>query len=249
MTNFVDALAPWPEDDFSVFGPVEVKPRSKMQQIVGRFLGRNWVRIPHVTHHEEIDVTEIEARRTEWNNNNPRAKITPITPVIKALALALSEHPLFASSLDASGDNLIMKKYTDIGVAVEVPAGLLVPVLRDCGSKPLSQISAELTTIAVKARTKGLSMQEMSGGCISVSSLGHIGGTGFTPIVNAPEVEILGVTKLQIRPRPGQNTGEIDWRRMLPLSLSYDHRVINGAEAARFVRTIGVKLDTIHFVE
>lgn len=248
MADFIDSLAPWPEEDFSVFGPVAARPRSRMQQLVGKFLGRNWIRIPHVTHHDEIDVTDVEQRRTAWNNRHPDAKISPVIPVIKALALTLGDYPQFASSLDAQGEKLIEKKYAHIGVAVEVPAGLLVPVLRDCDRKPLAAIAAELTACADKARTKGLSMAEMSGGVMSVSSLGHIGGTGFTPIVNAPEVAILGMTKLQQRPRRAAD-GAIEWRMMLPLSLSYDHRVINGADAARFLVAISRTLDALSFDE
>ena len=247
MSSFIDELAPWPEEDASAFGLVETMPRSKMQKLVGRFLGRNWVRIPHVTHHDEVDVTEMETCRATWNAANPDRKLTPIIPVIKALALALNEQPQFASSLDTAGDNLIRKHYRHVGVAVEVANGLLVPVLRDCDSKSLSQLGAELATISSKARGKGLSMQDMSGGCITVSSLGHIGGTAFTPIVNAPQVAILGMTRLQQRPRPADNGQGFVWTTTLPLSLSYDHRVINGSDAARFVITIGLKLREIVF--
>lgn len=248
MADFIDSLAPWPEADFSAFGPVAARPRSRMQQLVGKFLGRNWIRIPHVTHHDEIDVTDVELRRAAWNKAHPDAKISPVIPVIKALALTLSDYPQFASSLDVQGEKLIEKKYAHIGVAVEIPVGLLVPVLRDCDTKPLAMIAAELGALAEKARTKGLSMAEMSGGVISVSSLGHIGGTGFTPIVNAPEVAILGMTKLQQRPRRAAD-GAIEWRTMLPLSLSYDHRVINGADAARLLVEISRKLDALSFDE
>jgi pyruvate dehydrogenase E2 component (dihydrolipoamide acetyltransferase) len=247
MSNFIDSLAPWPQDDFSAFGPVEVKKRSKMQQLVGRFLGRNWLHIPHVTHHDEIDVTDVEARRVAWNTANPNEKTSLVAPVIKALALSLKEHPQFASSLDITGGELIQKNFAHIGVAVEVPAGLMVPVLRDCDTNSIAQIASELTLVAEKARTKGLSMNEMSGGCISLSSLGHIGGTGFTPIVNAPEVAILGMTRIQLRPQPADNALGMEWRKMLPLSLSYDHRVINGADAARFVCEIGRQLSRLSF--
>ena len=246
MTNFIDALPAWPEQDHAAYGAVAVRQRSRMQQLVGKFLSRNWIRIPHVTHHDEIDLTELEHRRQKWNGNHPTGKISPVIPVIKALALSLARYRQFASSLNENGQSLVEKCYAHIGVAVEVPAGLLVPVLRDCDVKPLSQIAMELAAVAEKARTKGLSIEEMSGGCISLSSLGHIGGTAFTPIINAPEVAILGMTKLQMRPRPSES-GAIEWRQMLPLSLSYDHRVINGADAARFLREIGSQLDQMMF--
>lgn len=247
MTDFVASLPPWPQEDFSVFGPVEVKKRSKMQQLVGRFLGRNWLHIPHVTHHDEIDVTDLEGRRQDWNDRHPEAKTSLVAPVIKALALTLKVYPQFATSLDATGSELIQKNFAHIGVAVELPAGLLVPVIRDCDTKSVSEIATEVMQVAEKARTKGLSIAEMSGGCISISSLGHIGGTGFTPIVNAPEVAILGMTRVQLRPQPHSDGAGIAWRKMLPLSLSYDHRVINGADAARFVREIGRQLAAVAF--
>lgn len=247
MTNLTAGLAPWPVQDHAAFGSTDVRPRSKMQQLVGRFLTRNWLTIPHVTHHDEVDVTDPEKARVAWNAANPQMTISAVVPVIKALAQALTDHRQFAVSLDASGTNLTEKHYAHIGVAVEVPTGLLVPVLRDCDTKPLRQIQQELTAIAEKARTKGLSMQEMLGGCISLSSLGHIGGTAFTPIVNAPEVAILGVSRIQMRPMPGGTDKEVIWRQMLPLSLSYDHRVINGADAARFVRSVGRRLGELGF--
>lgn len=247
MSDFIDALPPWPEQDFAAFGEVEVKPRSKIQQLVGRFLGRNWLRIPHVTHHDEIDVTDLEARRRAWNGSNPDAKISPVIPVIRAVALALRDFPQFASSLDPSGEQQIVKHYAHVGVAVDVPAGLLVPVIRDCDTKDLSLLASELAEIAEKARTKGLTMQEMAGGCISISSLGHIGGTAFTPIVNAPEVAIVGLTKLQERPVRADAGHGFAWRSFLPVSLSYDHRVINGADAARFVVALGRHLEAIRF--
>jgi pyruvate dehydrogenase E2 component (dihydrolipoamide acetyltransferase) len=247
MTNLIDALPTWPDDDFSAFGPIEVKQRGKIQQMVGRFLGRNWLHIPHVTHHDEIDVTETEARRIAWNAANPRTKLSAVVPMMKALALALRDNPQFATSLDVSGQKLVYKQYAHIGVAVEVPAGLLVPVVRDCDIKPLFQIGSELAAVAEKARTKGLSMQEMSGGCITLSSLGHIGGTAFTPIVNAPEVAILGVTRMQVRACPSNDERGFAWRNFLPMSLSYDHRVINGADAARFVLSVGAHINGMEY--
>jgi pyruvate dehydrogenase E2 component (dihydrolipoamide acetyltransferase) len=234
-------LPPWPAQDFSEFGEIETTPLNRIQQLTGAFLGRNWVAIPHVTHHDEIDVTAFEQRRTAWNQANPDSKITALIPLIKAVVAGLQAFPRFNASLDAGGKNLILKKYFHIGVAVDTPNGLVVAVIRDCDRKSVATIAAELKGLSEKARSKGLSMAEMSGGCLTISSLGHIGGTAFTPIVNAPEVAILGVTRLQTRPAPAPDGGLV-WRQLLPFSLSYDHRVINGADAARFVRTVGEAL-------
>jgi pyruvate dehydrogenase E2 component (dihydrolipoamide acetyltransferase) len=244
--GLLDGLAPWPQVDFSEFGEIEAKPISRIQQLTAKFLGRNWVAIPHVTHHDEVDVTRLEARRKAWNAANLGSKVTPLVPVIKALTETLADFPVFNASLDAAGKSLVYKKYFHIGVAVDTPNGLLVPVLRDCDRKTMGAIADELAEISAKARSKGLSLAEMSGGSISVSSLGHIGGTAFTPIINAPEVAILGLTKMQTRAMP-DGAGGIDWRLTMPVSLSYDHRVINGADAARFVVALGEKLDGIVF--
>jgi pyruvate dehydrogenase E2 component (dihydrolipoamide acetyltransferase) len=225
---------------------VEAAPRSRIQQLVGKFLSRNWLRIPHVTHHDEVDITDVEERRVAWNATHPDAKIGPVVVIAKAVATALAAYPQFATSLNEAGDELTQKRYAHIGVAVDVPSGLLVPVLQNCDSRSLSDLAAELAEKASRARSKGLAMSEMAGGCITISSLGHIGGTGFTPIVNAPEVAIVGLTRAQNRPRPGK-AGQIEWRQMLPVSLSYDHRVINGADAARFVVSIGQAVRDISF--
>ena len=239
VSDMVAALAPFPDIDFGEFGEVEIKPLSRIQSLTGAFLGRNWVAIPHVTHHDEVDVTETEARRRAFNEaTEGEAKVTPVVLLVKALARVLARYPQFNSSLTADGKSIVMKKFVHVGVAVDTPGGLLVPVLRDCDSKGLGQIASELSALAEKARTKGLSMQEMMGSSMSISSLGHIGGTAFTPIVNSPDVAILGATAIQTRPLPAEDGG-ILWRKMLPLSLSYDHRVINGADAARFVKAMG----------
>ena len=248
MSGLVDHLPPWPEQDFTQFGDVEIKPVGRIQKFTASFLGRNWVAIPHVTHHDEADVTALEADRKRWNAANPDGKFTILIPVVKAVAAALAAYPMFNTSLTADGKSLVWKKYVHIGIAVDTPSGLLVPVIRDCDRKTPGQLSEEIAAISAKARAKGLSMDEMSGGSISISSLGHIGGTAFTPIVNAPEVAILGTTKLQPRPMPAPDGG-VAWRDMLPLSLSYDHRVINGADAARFVRKIADELAAFRFTE
>lgn len=240
-------LAPLPPSEFSEFGDVEVVPLTRYQQLSGAFLGRNWVTIPHVTHHDDIDIDGIGARRVAWEQAHPGAKLTPVVVLIKALAEALRGYPHFNASLGDDGKTLILKRYFNIGVAVDTPKGLLVPVIRGCDAKSLGEIATELAALSDKARTKGLSMSDMSGSSIALSSLGHIGGTAFTPIINAPDVAILGVSRNRSTPFPGDG-GAIAWQTMLPLSLSYDHRVINGADAARFVRLLGelVNDDTLY---
>ncbi len=237
-------LPDWPDVDFAEFGPVERQPLSKIQRLTARFLGRNYLAIPHVTQQDEVDITAFEARRTAWNAARPDAKITPMAPLAKALVAALKRYPKFNSSLERDGVTLVLKQYLNVGIAIDAPQGLLVGVVRGADAKTLGEIGAEISSLAEKARAKGLSMQEMSGGSMTISSLGHIGGTGFTPIINAPEVAVLGVSRTQLRPLPDQD-GQLTWRKMLPLSLSYDHRVINGADAARFVIAIGEELDAI----
>jgi pyruvate dehydrogenase E2 component (dihydrolipoamide acetyltransferase) len=241
MTTVADSLArlaPLPESEFSAFGPIETVQLTRYQQLTGAFLGRNWVTIPHVTHHDEVDIGLLGDRRTEWEQAHPGMRLTPVAVLIKALAGALRLFPNFNSSLSNDGRSLILKGYFNIGVAVDTPKGLLVPVLRSCDTKSLAEVATELAAISETARTKGLSMAQMSGSSMAVSSLGHIGGTAFTPIINAPDVAILGVMRSRETPHRGPG-GEIVWRTMLPLSLSYDHRVINGAEAARFVKATG----------
>ncbi|PJG46075.1 dihydrolipoamide acetyltransferase [Sphingobium sp. LB126] len=240
MSDLLAGLAPWPTGDFSAFGEVEQRPLSKIQKYVAAFLGRNWVAIPHVTHQDDADVTELEERR-KAHNASGGTKLTAVPLLVKALADGLSAFPQFNASLDPVSGMLTLKKYVHVGVAVDTPGGLLVPVIRDCDRKSATQIAEEIVALSDKARTKGLSMAEMSGGCITLTSLGHIGGTGFTPIVNAPEVAILGVTRARPVPVPADDGG-IAWRQMLPLSLSYDHRVINGADAARFCRFVADRL-------
>lgn len=240
MSELLAGLAAWPQTDFAEFGAIETKKLSKIQRLVGAFLGRNWVAIPHVTHHDDADITDLETRRAEHNAGG-RGKLTTVPLLVKAIAAGLRAFPQFNASLDVAQGALILKDYVHIGVAVDTPGGLLVPVIRDCDRKSAAEIAAELAAVSEKARTRGLSMAEMSGGCMTLSSLGHIGGTSFTPIVNAPEVAILGVTRARPVATPGKD-GVVSWRQMLPLSLSYDHRVINGADAARFVRFIAERL-------
>lgn len=228
---------PWPEEDFSVYGPVEKKPVGKIQGFVGRVMHRNWSMIPHVTHHDDVDVTLFEQRRKAWNSANPNKKRTLLPVLVQASVATLQRYPQFNTSLNADGSALYAKQYYNIGIAVDVPQGLLVPVIRDCDKKNLDDINEEIVALSEKARGKGLAMAEMSGGCFTLTSLGHIGGTGFTPIINAPEVAILGITRTRSRFLPDAD-GKPELRQLLPLSLSYDHRVINGADAARFLRAM-----------
>ena len=227
-------VAPMPEIDFSQYGDIETQPLTKINKLTGQFLHRNWVTVPHVTQFDEADITELEKFRKQLNeeHKNEGIRVTVLAFLMKALVSALKEYPRFNSSLDASGENLVLKKYIHIGVAVDTPDGLVVPVIRDCDRKSLIELANELIEASIKARDRKLSPADMSGGCISISSLGGIGGTAFTPIVNAPEVAILGVSRAQMK--PVYKDDEFVPRLVLPLSLSYDHRVIDGADGARF---------------
>jgi len=237
------SLLPWPKVDFAKFGEVEEKPLSRIQKISGANLARNWAMIPHVTQHEDADITELEAFRKQLGAENKDTKISPLVFQIKAVVAALKAFPQFNASLDESGEKLILKKYFHIGIAVDTPDGLVVPVIRDCDKKGLLDLAREMGEISKKAREKKLGPADMSGGCFSISSLGGIGGTYFTPIVNAPEVAILGVSKAATK--PVWNGKEFAPRLMLPLSLSYDHRVIDGALAARFAVFVAQQLADI----
>jgi len=236
-------LLPWPKVDFAKFGEIEEKQLSRIQKISGANLARNWAMIPHVTQHEDADITELEAFRKKLGEENKDLKITPLVFQIKAVVAALKKFPTFNASLDESGEKLVLKKYFHIGIAVDTPDGLVVPVIRDCDKKGLLDLAAELGEISKKARDKKLGPNDMSGGCFSISSLGGIGGTSFTPIVNAPEVAILGVSKAQTK--PVWNGKEFTPRLILPLSLSYDHRVVDGALAARFASFLATQLGDI----
>ena len=232
-------VEPMPEIDFSKFGEIETQALTKINKLTGKFLHRNWVNIPHVTQFDDVDITELEAFRKELNIEHKDAgiKVTMVAFLVKAIASALKEYPRFNSSLDAAGENLILKKYINVGVAMDTPAGLVVPVIKDVGCKSLIDIAKEVIETSVKAKNKKLKPADMAGGCISISSLGGIGGTAFTPIVNAPEVAILGVSRAAMK--PVYIDGEFVPRLMMPLSLSYDHRVIDGADGARFTTFLG----------
>ncbi|WP_125720662.1 pyruvate dehydrogenase complex dihydrolipoyllysine-residue acetyltransferase [Pseudoalteromonas rubra] len=240
-------LIPWPKVDFSKFGEVEEKKLSRIQKISGANLHRNWVQIPHVTQFDEADITTLEAFRKEQNvlaeKKKMGVKITPLVFVMKAAAKALEEFPTFNSSLSEDGESLILKKYVNIGVAVDTPNGLVVPVFKDVNKKGIIELSRELMDVSKKAREGKLTAADMQGGCFTISSLGGIGGTAFTPIVNAPEVAILGVSKSEMKPK--WNGKEFEPRLMVPLSCSYDHRVIDGALAARFTVTLANYLSDI----
>lgn len=238
-------LAPRPIVDFAAFGEVSIAPLNRIKKLTGAFLHRNWVQIPHVTQFEEADITELEAFRQANKAEMERegVKLTPLVFIMKAVIAALSDLPNFNSSLSEDGENLVIKHYYHLGVAVDTPNGLVVPVIRDVDQKSLRTLAQELAAISQKAREKGLQPRDMQGGCFSISSLGGIGGTAFTPIVNSPEVAILGVAKSSYK--PVYENGEFVPRLMLPLSLSYDHRVIDGAEAARFCQRLAFYLSDV----
>ena len=238
-------LLPWPKIDFTRFGATESVPLSRIRKLSKANLARNWVMIPHVTQFDEADVTGLEQLRQQINQpqagarpDAPPARVTILAFILKALVPALKEFPAFNSSLE--GDNLILKKYFNLGFAADTPDGLVVPVIREVDQKGVRQIAAETAQLAAAARDHKLKPSDMQGGCFTVSSLGGIGGTSFTPIINAPEVAILGVSKLTHK--PVYQNGSFVPRLILPLSLSYDHRVIDGALAARFITYLGEML-------
>ena len=235
-------VEPMPEIDFSQFGEIESQALTRINKLTGKFLHRNWVTVPHVTQFDEADITELEKFRKQLNEENKKdgTRVTILAFLMKALVSALKEFPRFNSSLDHTGENLILKKYVNIGVAMDTPDGLVVPVIRDCDRKSLIELAQELVDTSKRARDKKLSPSDMSGGCITISSLGGIGGTLFTPIVNAPEVAILGVSRSSMQ--PVYQDGEFVPRLVLPLSLSYDHRVIDGADGARFTSYLSTVL-------
>jgi pyruvate dehydrogenase E2 component (dihydrolipoamide acetyltransferase) len=244
-------VLPWPDVDFGKFGPVELKPRSRIKKLSAANLHRNWVMIPHVTQFDEADITELEAFRKSNTAETEKQgfKLTMLAFLIKASVTALRQFPDFNASLDKTGENLVLKKYFHIGVAVDTPEGLMVPVVRDADRKGVFDLARELAEISRLARDKKLKAGDMQGGTFSISSLGGIGGTAFTPIINAPEVAILGVSRSVFRPvysgKDEKGKDIFNARLMLPLSLSYDHRVIDGALAARFTAYLANVLSDI----
>ncbi len=235
MTTGTSGLPLAPNVDFAKFGPIETQALSRIKKLSGKNLHRNWLLIPHITQFGDADITALEEfRQTQKNTLEKQGiKLTPLVFILKAVVASLKKFPHFNASLDQSGDNLILKNYFHIGVAVDTPDGLVVPVIRDVDKKGMVDLAKELSDVSEKARKKQLTANDMQGGCFSISSLGGIGGTAFTPIVNMPEVAILGVSKASHK--PVYQEGEFVPRLMLPLSLSYDHRVIDGADGARFV--------------
>ena len=237
-------LLPWPKVDFSKFGEVEEVELSRINKISGANLHRNWVMIPHVTHFDKADITDLEAFRKEQNvlaeKQKLGVKITPVVFIMKAVAKALEAYPRFNSSITEDAQRLILKKYINIGVAVDTPNGLVVPVFKNVNKKGIIELSRELMEVSKKAREGKLTASDMQGGCFTISSLGGIGTTHFAPIVNAPEVAILGVSKSSME--PVWNGKEFAPRLILPMSLSFDHRVIDGADGARFISYIGAVL-------
>jgi len=234
-----------PAIDFAQFGEVEIKPMSKLHKLTAANMHRSWLNVPHVTQFDEADITELEIFRKGLKAEMDRRgiKITPLPFLIKAVAAALRANPAFNASLSADGESIVYKKYVNIGMAVDTPAGLMVPVIRDADQKGIWELSQEILELATKAKERKLKPAEMQGGCFTISSLGGIGGTGFTPIVNTPEVGILGVSKLAIK--PGYVDGNLEPRKMLPVSLSYDHRAVNGGDAGRFLTFVSAALSDV----
>lgn len=240
------AIPRLPEIDFSQWGEIETVRLNRINQLTGEFLHRNWLNIPHVTQFDQADITDLEAFRQELNFEQEKikaAKITPLVFIMKAVVAGLKAYPRFNSSLDPSGEMLIQKKYYHIGIAVDTPDGLVVPIIRDVDKKSLLQLSDDLKEVSTKARERRLKPADLQGSCFSISSLGGIGGTHFTPIINAPDVAILGISKSSMQPI--WNGKEFTPRLMLPLSLSYDHRVIDGADGARFTTFLAKMLGDI----
>jgi len=239
------SLPPLPEVDFGKFGPVESKPLSRIKKLSGANLHRNWVSIPHITQHEDADITELEAFRKAQAEEAKKSgiKFTMLGFLMKAAVVALKQHPEFNASLSPDGESLIVKQYYHVGIAVDTPNGLVVPVIRDVDKKGLLELARELGAVSERMRAGKISPTDLQGGCFSISSLGGIGGTNFTPIINAPEVAILGVGKSSMK--PVWNGKEFVPRLMLPLSLSYDHRVIDGAQGARFISFLATVLSDI----
>ena len=241
-------LPAWPTVDFAKFGPIESQVMSRIKKISGPALHRNWVQIPHITQNDEADITEMETFRKQMGEELQKqgVKITPLVFIMKAVVAALKQHPEFNSSIAPSGDALILKRYFHIGVAVDTPGGLVVPVIRNVDQKGLLALAKELGEASIKARDGKLGPADMQGGCFSISSLGGIGGGHFTPIINAPEVAILGVSKSTLK--PVWKDSQFVPRLMLPLSLSYDHRAIDGAQGARFITSLSANLSDIRRV-
>jgi pyruvate dehydrogenase E2 component (dihydrolipoamide acetyltransferase) len=225
--------------EIASYGAVEAMPLSRIQVLTGKRVAHNWATIPHVTHHDEADITELEALRSALASNGTTEgkRVTALSFCARAVTVALEALPKFNAALSTDGQTLILRKHYHVGIMVDTPKGLVVAVIRDCERKNVFDIASEIATLSAKARERGLPLAEMSGSSFSISSLGKLGGTAFSPIINAPEVAILGISRVQERPARAPDGG-LEWRTVLPLSLSYDHRAINGADAARFCSTL-----------
>ncbi len=235
--------APSLSDILESFGPVHAVPLSRIQSLTAKTMTRNWTTIPHVTHFDQIDVTDLEAVR-HARNGGPGQKLSPTPFLVKAVAATLQRLPRFNAAFDAAGNQLVLRDYVNVGLAIDTPGGLVIGVIRSCDAKSVDEIGAEAAALAQKARTKGLSLSDMSGGGFTVSALGPLGGTGFTPIINAPEVAILGVSRICNTPCRAPD-GDLAWRSFAPVALSYDHRAINGADAGRFMGTLQIELEAL----
>lgn len=238
-------IPPVPAVDFEKFGAVTVEPLSKIHKVTLESMHRSWLNVPHVTQFDDVDITDLEDFRSSLKPEAEKrgVKVTPMAFLLKACAKALLEHPKFNASLHPDGESIVYKRYVHIGMAVDTPAGLVVPVIRDVDTKSIWELAAESAELAGKAKNRKLSPAEMQGGCFTISSLGSMGGQGFTPIVNTPEVAILGVSRLTVK--PVWNGTEFVPRKMLPLSLSYDHRAINGGDTGRFFTYLNELLSDI----
>ena len=230
-------------DILGSFGPVEAQPLSRIQALTAKAMSRNWTTIPHVSHFDDLDLTDLEESRARANLART-SKLSPTPFLVKAVAGVMQALPRFNAAFDAAEGRLVLRNYVNIGLAIDTPNGLVVGVIRDCDLKSVDEISAEAAVLADKARTKGLTLKEMSGGGFTVSALGPLGGTGFTPIINAPEVAILGVSRMRPVPRPAKD-GSVAWRSMAPVALSYDHRAINGADAGRFMKALQDEVQSV----
>ena len=235
--------APTLSDILESFGQVHAEPLSRIQSLTAKAMVRNWTTIPHVTHFDQIDVTELEAVRQAGNAARGQ-KLSPTPFLVKAVAATLQRQPRFNAALDTAGNQLVLRDYVNIGLAIDTPNGLVIGVIRGCDVKTVDEIGAEAAALAQKARTKGLSLSDMSGSGFTVSALGPLGGTGFTPIINGPEVAILGVSRICDAPCRAAD-GTLAWRSLAPVALSYDHRAINGADAGRFMATLQAELSAL----
>ena len=245
MSDEPQNTAPTLVDVLASYGEVETTPMSRIQLLTAKAMTRNWTTIPHVTHSDLIDVTDLEDHRAGYNKGREKAQqLSPIPFLLKAVAGVLVEEPRFNAVLDEANKAIILRRYVNIGLAIDTGGGLVVGVLRACDTRSIPELAEDANRLAEKARARGLALSDMSGSGFTVSSLGAAGGTGFTPIINAPEVAILGVSRMSQTPRRSP-TGEIEWRKTLPVSLSYDHRVINGADAGRFMRALQVQIDAL----